>query len=636
MAFGPDGFLYISSGDGGGNGYQNGQQDQSFNSQDLTDNLLGKILRIDVDSDAFPEDPTRNYQLPSSNPFVGTEGDDEIWSYGLRNPWRPSFDRVTGDFYIADVGQSAQEEVNFQPAGLGGQNYGWNRFEGYLPYRPVSMPEDITSPIYAYGREYGRSITGGYVYRGPATELQGEYIFGDFGTGKIASFNVSALSEGIAPDEVTERTFQFAPAAGQGTINKISSFGEDATGNLYIIDYDGEIFKVNASSAPPVDNTPPIFIETEISFPENSIGPVGLMFIDPDGDPVEVTAVEWADAGRFRIVDGVLELKDAADFEAGLAPYKLSVTISDGKSDGLTTAAVVVSITNVNEQPVFTQPVAPFVVTKGAASGAVVGQVSAVDPEGDPLTYTITGGNPDTNGDGIGAFQISVPGFVSVGDASDLSSLPPGELALQLEVSDGTLTGSTPLKLQINPSGDSLPKVLNGTSGADLLTAGIDFSPDGASVNGRGGSDSISGLDIANSTLLGSLGDDSINTSGGLGSNILKGGPGQDRLQGGLGDTLYGGADNDLLISGGGSTLYGGAGIDSYALTNLEGAVSVIRGYQAGEKIFLPSTTDFSSISLERIPGSGYATVFVGLNPVLDVYGSGLRNLLSNLSSFDG
>jgi len=254
MAFGPDGFLYISSGDGGGNGYQNGQLDQSFNSQDLTDNLLGKILRIDVNGDAFLQDPTLNYQLPADNPFVGREGDDEIWSYGLRNPWRPSFDRVTGDLYIADVGQSAQEEVNFQPAGVGGQNYGWNRFEGYLPYSPVLTAENLTFPIYAYNHDYGKSITGGYVYRGPAAELQGEYFFGDFGTGKIASFNVSALSGGVTQDEVTQRTAQFAPPPGQGTIDNISSFGEDAAGNLYVVDYDGEIFRVNPSSPLPVED----------------------------------------------------------------------------------------------------------------------------------------------------------------------------------------------------------------------------------------------------------------------------------------------------------------------------------------------------------------------------------------------
>jgi hypothetical protein len=321
--------------------------------------------------------------------------------------------------------------------------------------------------------------------------------------------------------------------------------------------------------------------------------------------------------------------------EAGLAPLKISVSISDGKSDGVTTAEILVTIVNVNEAPVFTAPVGPFAVTKGTGAAVIIGQVAAADPEGDPLTYRIKAGNPDTNGDGQGSFAISSSGVVTVGDASDLSTLTPGELTLQLEVSDGSLTGSTPLKLQINPSGDGLPKVLKGTSGADVFTAGIDFSPDGASVTGRGGSDSISGPDIANSTLLGGLGDDFINTAGGLGNNIIKGGPGQDRLQGGLGDTLYGGADNDFLISGVGSTLHGGAGIDSYALTNLEGAVSVIRGYQAGEKIFLPSTTDFGSLSLQRIPGSGYATVFVGLNPVLNVYGSGLRNLLSSISSFD-
>jgi len=257
MAFGPDGFLYISSGDGGGNGYQNGQLDQSFNSQDLTDNKLGKILRIDVNGDAFQQDSTRNYQIPANNPFVGRVGDDEIWSYGLRNPWRPSFDAVTGDLYIADVGQSAQEEVNFQPAGLGGQNYGWNRFEGYLSYKPVSTPETLTYPIYAYNHDYGSSITGGYVYRGPALELQGEYFFGDFATGKIASFNVSALSGGVTSGEITQRTMQFAPPAGQGTINNISSFGEDASRNLYIVDYDGEIFRVNGLSPTPVDTTPP-------------------------------------------------------------------------------------------------------------------------------------------------------------------------------------------------------------------------------------------------------------------------------------------------------------------------------------------------------------------------------------------
>ena len=110
VAFGPDGYLYVSIGDGGGGG-DPGENAQNINS------LLGKILRIDVNSDAFPGDATRNYAIPSDNPFVGQPGADEIWAYGLRNPWRFSFDSVTGDLYIGDVGQSAREEIDFQPAG---------------------------------------------------------------------------------------------------------------------------------------------------------------------------------------------------------------------------------------------------------------------------------------------------------------------------------------------------------------------------------------------------------------------------------------------------------------------------------------------------------------------------------------
>ncbi|HEX2477121.1 MAG TPA: PQQ-dependent sugar dehydrogenase, partial [Lacipirellulaceae bacterium] len=124
IGFGPnDGYLYISTGDPGGG-----------NAQLISSTLHGKILRIDIRSDAFPNDPTRNYAIPPSNPFVGREGLDEIWAYGLRNPWRASFDRETGDLWINDVGELAREEVNFQPAGSpGGENYGWPHREGTIP-----------------------------------------------------------------------------------------------------------------------------------------------------------------------------------------------------------------------------------------------------------------------------------------------------------------------------------------------------------------------------------------------------------------------------------------------------------------------------------------------------------------------
>src|SRR5690606_37151466 len=133
MDFGPlDGMLYIATGDGGAGDDQGpGHTPGTGNAQDITDNVLGKILRIDVSSDAFPEDAERNYAIPADNPFVGQEGDDEIWAYGLRNPWRNSFDRLTNDLYIADVGQNNREEINVQPASSkGGENYGWRLREG--------------------------------------------------------------------------------------------------------------------------------------------------------------------------------------------------------------------------------------------------------------------------------------------------------------------------------------------------------------------------------------------------------------------------------------------------------------------------------------------------------------------------
>lgn len=239
LTFGPNGLLYWSSGDGGGSGFQQGIADSSDNSQILTNNLLGKILRLDVNRDDFPNDPNRNYGIPATNPFVGRAGDDEIWAYGLRNPWRPSFDRLTGDLYIADVGQGSREEVNFQPASSrGGENYGWNLLEGTQLYRASSRPPGLVAPIYEYDRSVGQSVTGGYVYRGQIAELGGTYFFGDFSAGRLWSFRY----QNGALQQFTERTSQLTPNV--GSINQIASFGEDALGNLYIVDLDGEIFRL--------------------------------------------------------------------------------------------------------------------------------------------------------------------------------------------------------------------------------------------------------------------------------------------------------------------------------------------------------------------------------------------------------
>ncbi|MBL8963238.1 MAG: PQQ-dependent sugar dehydrogenase [Phycisphaeraceae bacterium] len=250
IAFGPDGYLYIASGDGGNfNDQGTGHTEPGGNAQDITSNLLGKMLRVDVDGDDFPSDPNRNYRIPTGNPFVGVTGDDEIFQYGLRNPWRNAFDRQTGDLWIADVGQGAWEEVNFSPAGSGaGLNFGWRCKEGNANFNfdANCATLSLTAPIWVYDHAGKCSITGGYVYRGCAIpELQGTYFFADFCSNDIWSFRYTTDS-GI--QEFTNRRVELTPPGGL-TINAITSFGEDYFGEIYICDQgttasNGEIFKI--------------------------------------------------------------------------------------------------------------------------------------------------------------------------------------------------------------------------------------------------------------------------------------------------------------------------------------------------------------------------------------------------------
>jgi glucose/arabinose dehydrogenase len=234
LGFGQDGFLYAALGDGGGAG-DPGENAQSLNS------LLGKILRINVDNDGFPADANRNYAIPANNPFVGAvAGLDEIWSFGLRNPWRPSFDRENGDFYIADVGQNRQEEVNVATLASGagsGVNFGWDTMEGSLCFEPATgcVVGGLALPVLEYNHSEGCSITGGYVYRGVAIPgLRGTYFYGDFCSGFVRSFR-------FANGAATEQTdwADLRPAGGG-----ITSFGEDAVGELYIMTSGGGLFRI--------------------------------------------------------------------------------------------------------------------------------------------------------------------------------------------------------------------------------------------------------------------------------------------------------------------------------------------------------------------------------------------------------
>lgn len=225
LAFGPDGMLYIGIGDGGNLG------DPLGHGQD-TSVYFGKMLRVDVDR---IED---RYVVPASNPFSGEDGyRSEIWATGLRNPWRFSFDSETGDLYIGDVGESAWEEINFQPAdSTGGENYGWSHFEGegvFAAEQPE--PAEPVFPVAGYSHSEGCSITGGYVYRGEAMpELDGVYFYGDYCNGRTwTTFRDEDGEWQINPFHETER--------------QISSFGLDENGELYMVDYKGGIYKLVAA-----------------------------------------------------------------------------------------------------------------------------------------------------------------------------------------------------------------------------------------------------------------------------------------------------------------------------------------------------------------------------------------------------
>ncbi len=234
LDFGPDGMLYIGNGDGGAG------DDPHNNAQNLG-SYLGKILRLDVS-------PKTGYKVPDDNPFVSNkDAKPEIWSYGVRNPWRCSFDRETGDFWIGDVGQNKWEEIDYMPKGkASGANFGWRLREADKenPKKDVGgpLPDKAIDPVYVYDHgmkeKEGLSVTGGYVYRGPIKELQGRYIFADYQNPRIWSF---VLKSGKATD-FEDMTKDLQPEGGR--INLISSFAEDNDGNLYILDHTGPVYRV--------------------------------------------------------------------------------------------------------------------------------------------------------------------------------------------------------------------------------------------------------------------------------------------------------------------------------------------------------------------------------------------------------
>lgn len=298
MKFGQDGLLYFAIGDGGG-----GSGDPDCNAQNPA-LVLGKMLRIDVDT-AFP------YAIPPDNPFVADPAyRDEIWHTGLRHPWRWSFDRLTGDMYITDVGQHDREELDIVPAGVSGLNFGWKMMEGTTCYNALGCPGTtpacgavtLTPPSFEYDTGPGCSIIGGYVYRGSSVSgLDGQYMFGDYCTGAIWTLEWDGAG-GVT--NVLDRTTELG-----GPFNLLSSFGEDADGELYLVVQSGEIHRIVQGCAA---------VDYCAAAP-NSVGPGADL--------------SWSGSSSLTANDFTLEITSAPPGQPGLfyyGPSAISVPFGEG------------------------------------------------------------------------------------------------------------------------------------------------------------------------------------------------------------------------------------------------------------------------------------------------------------------
>jgi hypothetical protein len=415
IGFGPDNMLYIPTGDGA----------VGANAQSLS-SLLGKVLRIDPSTDAFPGDADRDYAIPAGNPYAGaTAGLDEIWASGLRNPFRASFDPLTGNLWIGDVGEGSLEEINLAPAGQAGLNFGWNLQEGTSGANNSAFTRPVAEYGHGSGPFQGNSVTGGLVYRGPIAGLDGQYVFGDF-FDEIWSVPVTSLVQGstLPSSGFTLRNTAFTPNV--GAIAQVSSFATDSAGNLYISDLGGEVFRVQVSAAP------------------NFAG--GRLSVE--------------------IGSGEVAAEDRLGFAAG------SVTLSNGTNAG----------SRVSVGGVFVGTVAPggtgangdplvILFSSGATQARISTLVQAV-------TYSNASATPTP---GRRSMTIQLNDGAGTGAGGQDSTVVATSVAVSAGAG-GQLTGTTGDDVMVGGmGGDSL----NGGGGDDILVSG----PGNDSLNGGGGND---------------------------------------------------------------------------------------------------------------------------------------------------
>jgi len=583
IGFGPDGYLYVAVGDGGGSNDPNG------NGQN-TDALLGKILRLDVDGDAFPADPLKTYAIPADNPFAGaTPGADEVWHYGLRNPFRASFDRETGALYIGDVGQGAWEEVDYAAPGAKALNYGWDIREGA---HGGTLPGAV-DPIHEYGHvgapNGGNVITGGYVYRGPIESFQGVYFFADFGSRQIWSFRY----DGTTKTEHTNRTASLVPDA--GTIGPVSSFGEDAVGNLYIVDHAGEVFRLGVG--PGTGGQPALFSGAANTVNLNAVTDgaylPGSQYDAGNGNDV-VTLPDSASAASTGFVIGTMFTARGGND---------SVSGGDG-GDPIFGGAGNDTVLGAGGNDTL---------SGGAGIDSVAGGEGGDSLDGGNGGDTLDGGNGGDTLDGGMDVDLIFGGagddLARGGNATDAIDGGSGSDTLDGGSGDDFLIGG--------PGGDSLVGGVgtqdraiyrDSSSVAVDLAAGTGSAGEAAgdtlvgieNLEGSDFADTLAGDALAN-VLNGRQGDDLI--VGAAGTDALYGFEGADTLEGGTeDDTVEGGADADVLDGGVGANLV------SYVLSPAGVGVDLAAGTFAGGDAAGDQLFNFT-----RVQGSSHADTITGL-----------------------
>ena len=661
IAFGPDNLLYISTGDGA----------VGANAQS-TASLLGKILRLDPSSDAFAGDPDRDYAIPAGNPFAGaTPGLDEIWALGLRNPFRASFDQLTGNLWIGDVGEAQIEEIDLAPAGQGGLNFGWNVREGTQQFTGPNSPA-FTPPVTEYGHGtgpfQGNSVTGGLVYRGPIAGLDGHYVFGDY-FDEAWSIPVASLVQGstLPSSGFTLRNAAFTPNA--GTINQITSFATDQEGNLYITDLGGEVFRVQVSAAPNFAGgrlsveigAGAVPAEDRLGFAAGTVtlsngtnvgsqvrvGGVLVGAIAPggtgaNGEPLVVLFSSGATAARITsLVQAVTYSNLDADPTLGTRSITIRINDGAGTSAGGQDTAVVTTTVDVSPPGMVVNGTPADDVLNGAAGDDSLSGLAGNDTlnglAGDDRLDGGTGVDSMTGGTGDDFYFVDQAGDVVVEAAGEGSAdrvFAAISYALAAGVHVELLTTTDNLGTQaINLTGNALSQFIYGNAGVNAFDGGgggdvmVGFegndlyfvrSGDRAVEAASGGTDRVlalssfvlePGSQVELLTTADNLATTAIDLTGNALGQYLFGNAGANRLDGGGGgDVLVGfEGDDDYLIRGGTDRIIEQAGGGS---DRAYAAMSFALG--AGVHVEMLTPVDFASTTALDLTGNALSQTIFG------------------------